>query len=159
MCALLSSSTIAQDNDPVNEGDELYLVGKTFTIEEDGEEITFVFREDGEVFISGSEFDDGVTGSYEQEEEDVIITIGDEKIFAFFDGEEFEIEEPEYYPPGYNITAVGVDAYEARVYTSSEGDTIQYRRAILSSTDCSSLKIITTKLSILLFSSIMARGE
>ena len=127
MCALLSSSTIAQDNDPVNAGDELYLVGKTFTIEEDGEEITFVFREDGEVFISGSDYGDGIIASFEQEEEDVIITIGDEELLASYDGDEFELEEPEYFPEGYNITSVGIDAYEARSFTSSQGDRIQYR--------------------------------
>lgn len=127
ICAHFSSSIFAQDNDQVSEEDELYLVGKTFTIEEDGEEITFVFRENGEVFISGSEFGDGIVATFEQEEEDVIITIGDEELLASYDGDEFELEEPEYYPEGYNITPVGVDAYEAHVFTSSKGDTIRFR--------------------------------
>jgi len=116
-----------QENDQAKVNGELSLVDKTFTIEEDGEEITFVFRENGEVFISGSEFGDGIVATFEQEEEDVIITIGDEKLLASYDGDEFELEEPEYFPEGYDITSVGIDAYEARIFTSSEGDTIRYR--------------------------------
>jgi predicted peptidase len=107
--------------------DDPSVVGKTFTVEEDDEEITFDFRENGVVFISGSEFGDQIEASFTQDEDDVIIKIGDEEILAFFDGEEFEIEEPEYYPEGYAITSVGVDAYEARMYVSSDGDAIQYR--------------------------------
>jgi len=126
-CFFIASVSIAQENDPPEIGDELYLVGKTFTIEEDGEEIKFEFKENGVVFISGSESGDRVEGSYLQDEEDVIIKVGGEKIFAFFDGEEFELEEPEYFPPGYDITSVGIDAYEARVFVGSDGDTIQYR--------------------------------
>jgi len=103
------------------------VVGKTFTVVEDDEEITFDFRENGVVFISSSEDEVSIEASYKQDEEDVIIKVGDEKIFAFFDGEEFELEEPEYFPEGYDITSVDVDAYEARVYTSLEGDTICYR--------------------------------
>jgi predicted peptidase len=117
-----------KDNDLKDESREIPSVaGQTMTVEDDGEEITFAFNENGEVFISGSEFGEGITASFEQEDDDLIITIGDKKIFAFFDGEEFELEEPEYFPPGYNITAVGLDAYQARVFTGSEGDTIRYR--------------------------------
>jgi len=124
---VFAAGSSGQENVLVNENGELSLVGKTITIEEDGEEITFVFRKNGEVFISGSEFGDGITATFEQEEEDVIITIGDEELLASYDGEEFELEEPEYYPEGYDITPVGVDAYEARLFTSSKGDTIRYR--------------------------------
>jgi predicted peptidase len=124
LCLMLTASSVAQEN-AISE--DLSLVGRTFTIEENDEDIKFVFKENGVVFISGSEFGDGVEGSYTQDKEDVLIKIGNEEIFAFFDGKEFEFEEPEYYPPGYNITAVGVDAYEARKYKSSDGDTIQYR--------------------------------
>jgi len=103
------------------------LAGKTITIEDDGEEITFLFRADGKVFISGAEFGDGIEASFKQEGEEVILLIGDEEVIAFYDGEEFELEEEEYYPEGYNITPVGVDAYEARIFTSSQDDTIRYR--------------------------------
>jgi hypothetical protein len=44
--------------------DDPSVVGKTFTVEEDDEEITFDFRENGVVFISGSEFEDGTFGEW-----------------------------------------------------------------------------------------------
>lgn len=126
-CFIFASVSIAQESEPAKISDDLSLIGKTFTIEEDDEEIKFEFKENGVVFISGSLSGDRVEGSYTQDEEDVIIKVGGEKIFALFDGEEFELEEPEYFPPGYDITSVGIDAYEARVYVGSESDTIQYR--------------------------------
>jgi predicted peptidase len=127
LCLLLLSSIIAQESNPAKILDDLSLVGKTFTVEDDDEEVKFDFRENGVVFIYGPENEDGIEGSYFQDEEDVIIIVSGEKIQASFDGEEFEIEEPEYFPPGYDITSVGADAYEARMYVSSDGDTIQYR--------------------------------
>jgi predicted peptidase len=42
-------------------------------------------------------------------------------------GQENELEEEEYYPEGYNISPVGIDAYKARIFTGSQGDTISYR--------------------------------
>ncbi len=42
-------------------------------------------------------------------------------------GQEIEREEVEYYPEGYDISPVDVDAYEARIFTGSQGDTIPYR--------------------------------
>jgi len=107
-------------------GDDLNLVGKTFLYEEDGEEVTFAFREKGEVFISGSEYGNGILARFEQDEEDLVITIGDDKVYASYDGDEFDLEEPEYFPEGYSITAVDADAYTAREFISSFGDRIQY---------------------------------
>ncbi len=103
------------------------LVGKTLTIEDDGEEIILIFKKNNEVFISGSEFNNGVEATYEQEDDEVILQIGDEEILLIYDGERLEFDEEEYYPEGYDISAVGIDAYEARVFISSQGDTIRYR--------------------------------
>ena len=57
----------------------------------------------------------------------MILQVGSEEIVLIYDGETLEFEEEEYYPEGYDISAVGVEAYEARVFTNSQGDTIRYR--------------------------------
>lgn len=103
------------------------LVGNTLTIEDDGEEIILIFKINNEVFISGSEFGNGVEAIYEQEDDEVILQIGDEEILFTYDGERLEFDEEEYYPEGYGISSVGIDAYEARLFISSQGDTIRYR--------------------------------
>lgn len=103
------------------------LVGKTLTIEEGEDEYTLVFREDGETFISGGELGEGVEARYEQEGRNVHIEIGEEELEAIYDGETLEIQEEDYRPEGYNISAVTVDDYEPRTFTSLQGDTIQYR--------------------------------
>ena len=91
------------------------LVGHTLTIEDDGEEFTLIFKKNNEVFISGSEFGNGVEAIYEQEDDEVILQIGDEEILLIYDGERLEFDEEEYYPEGYGISSVGIDAYEARL--------------------------------------------
>ena len=103
------------------------LVGNILTVEDDGEEITLIFKKNNEVFISGSEFGNGVEATYEQEDDEVILQIGDEEILLKYNGERLEFDEEEYYPEGYDISSVGIDAYEARLFISSKGDTIRYR--------------------------------
>lgn len=71
------------------------VVGKTMTIEENGEEITLVFRENGEVFISGSEFGEGHEATYEQEDDEVILQLGSEEIVFIYNGKTLEFDEEE----------------------------------------------------------------
>ena len=103
------------------------LVGNILTIEDDGEEIKLIFKKNNEVFISGSEFGNEVEATYELEDDEVILQIGDEEIVLIYDGEGLEFDEEEYYPEGYDISSVGIDAYEARLFISPQGDTIRYR--------------------------------
>ena len=117
-----------KDHDLKDESRDVHsVVGQTLTLGEEEEKITLLFAEDGKVLLSGAEFGDGIEATFEQEGEEVILLIGDEEVVVFYDGQELELEEEEYYPEGYDISSVGVDAYEARVFTSSQGDTIQYR--------------------------------
>ena len=103
------------------------IVNKTLTIEDEGKEIKFILRDDGKVIISGSEYGEGIEATYEQEGREVILLIGSEEIEAIYDGETLEFEEEEYRPQGNNISSVNVDAYEPRIFTSSQSDAIQYR--------------------------------
>ena len=57
----------------------------------------------------------------------MILQIGDKEIFITYDGERLEFDEEEYYQEVYGISSVGIDAYEARLFISSQGDTIRYR--------------------------------
>ena len=53
--------------------------------------------------------------------------MGIRRFLFTYDGERLEFDEEEYYPEVYGISSVGIDAYEARLFISSQGDTIRYR--------------------------------
>ncbi|MGD8499453.1 MAG: alpha-L-fucosidase C-terminal domain-containing protein, partial [Phycisphaerales bacterium] len=87
-----------------NEEDEsMSLVGKTFIIEDDGAEYTWVFKADGKLRVSGGLAGEGADGEYEQEGEEVFIEVGGFELEARYDGETFEIVEDErpHYPGFY----------------------------------------------------------
>ena len=59
------------------------------------EEITLVFKEDGDVLLSGGEAGEGINGHYEQDGSDVYISVAQENIEATYDGEKLEFKEGE----------------------------------------------------------------
>jgi len=81
----------ADDDDTEPAADVPSLVGKTLRWED--EEITFVFREDGEVHLSGWGAGEGVDAHYEQDGSDVYILLATENIEATYDGEKLEFKE------------------------------------------------------------------
>jgi alpha-L-fucosidase len=84
------------DSEDIDES--MSLVGKTFTIEE----YTWIFKEDGKLRVSGGLAGDGTDGEYEQEGEEVFITVGTFEIEGRYDGEKFEIEtSPRPHYPGF----------------------------------------------------------
>jgi len=75
------------------------IAGKTFTIKDGDEEIKWVFKEDGQLTVSGGEAGDGTDGQYEQEGREVFITVAAFELEGIYDGEQFKIIEDE--APGY----------------------------------------------------------
>jgi len=75
------------------------IAGKTFTIKDGDEEIKWVFKEDGQLTVSGGEAGDGTNGEYEQEGREIFITVAAFELEGIYDGEEFKIIEDE--APGY----------------------------------------------------------
>jgi alpha-L-fucosidase len=86
-----------------NEEEFVPLAGKTFTIERDGAEYTWVFKADGKLRVSGGLAGEGADGEYEQEGQGVFIEVGGFELVATYDGEKFEIAEDErpHYPGFY----------------------------------------------------------
>jgi hypothetical protein len=82
-----------EDEKPVDEA--LSLVGKTFTIDDDGEEYTWVFKEDGKARVSGGEAGGGVNAHYEQDGTDVFISVASLNLEGTYDGKTFKIGEDE----------------------------------------------------------------
>jgi alpha-L-fucosidase len=77
------------------------IVGKTFTIEDDDEEYTLVFKEE-KLTVSGGEAGEGTDGEYVQEGREIYIEVAGFELEAIYDGEEFKIiedEAPKY--PGF----------------------------------------------------------
>jgi polyhydroxybutyrate depolymerase len=69
------------------------IVGKTLTIDLDGEVYTWAFGEDGKARLSGGDAGDGVDAEYKQDGMDVIISLGQDEIAATYDGEKLELKE------------------------------------------------------------------
>jgi len=85
-----------EDNDEDeddNEDEFVPLAGKTFTIERDGAEYTWVFKEDGKLRVSGGLAGEGTDGQYEQEGQEVFIEVGGFELEGTYDGEKFEIKK------------------------------------------------------------------
>jgi len=94
------------DEDEDEDGNEEEFVpraGKTFTIERDGAEYTWVFKADGKLRVSGGLAGEGADGEYEQEGQGGFIEVGGFELVATYDGEKFEIAEDErpHYPGFY----------------------------------------------------------
>jgi len=95
--------------DPPEEGsseedEKIYpIVGKTISYEEDGETMTWEFKEDGEGFVKGGEAENGITFQYEQEGNEVFMRIASYEIDVVYDGEKliFEDDGPQGYPGFY----------------------------------------------------------
>ncbi len=79
------------------------IVGKTISYEEEGDTMTWIFNEENEGLVSGGEAGGGMAFQYEQEGEDVFITIASFEIDVLYDGEKliFEDEGPTGYPGFY----------------------------------------------------------
>jgi alpha-L-fucosidase len=91
-----------EDETPVDKA--LSLVGKTHTIEFEGDEYTLVFGEDGEAVISGGEAGEGMQAHYEQDGTDVFISVAIEEFAMTYDGEKLtpsEGEDAPHYPGFY----------------------------------------------------------
>jgi alpha-L-fucosidase len=71
------------------------IEGKTLNIRFEREKIKLVFKEDGEVLISGGEAGEGMIGHYKQDGADVGISVAQVKIYCTYDGEELEMQEDE----------------------------------------------------------------
>ncbi|MHC4115198.1 MAG: alpha-L-fucosidase [Planctomycetota bacterium] len=85
------------DEDEEDEGEEedfVPLAGKTFTIGE----YTWEFKEDGKLTVSGGLAGEGAEGVYEQEGEEVLITVGTYETEGTYDGENFEVSQEEPAP-------------------------------------------------------------
>jgi hypothetical protein len=85
----------ADDDDTAPAADTPSLVGKTFMIEDDGEEYTWVFQADGKARVSGGEAGDGVDATYEQDGTDVFISVASLNLEGTYDGETFTLKEDE----------------------------------------------------------------
>jgi len=85
-----------EDEEEWDEEDEEFIpiTGKTFITGE----YTWEFKEDGKLRVSGGIAGDGVDGTYEQEGEEIFITVSTYQTTAFYDGEEFEVMEAEGAP-------------------------------------------------------------
>lgn len=100
----------------------LSIAGKTVTTEKGDDEYTWTFDNNGKVRISGGQIVDGIDAEFKQEGEKVFIWNDKMKMECTYDGESF-----------YTLSSAPVipeevlKAYEARVFTSSQGDTIAYR--------------------------------
>jgi len=86
-----------------SEAEFVPLAGKTFTIERDDAEYTWVFKEDGKLRVSGGLAGEGTDGEYEQEGQEVFIVVGGFELEGTYDGENLELEEegPPRYPGFY----------------------------------------------------------
>jgi alpha-L-fucosidase len=101
--AIIGTLRGASEEDEEEEKDEGYeekedvpsIAGKTFTVEDDDEEYTLVFKEDGKLTVSGGEAGEGTDGEYEQEGHEVFIEVAGFEVEAIYDGEEFKIIEDE----------------------------------------------------------------
>jgi alpha-L-fucosidase len=83
------------EDDEDDEGEFVPLAGKTFTIERDDAEYTWVFMDDGKLRVSGGEAGEGTDGGYEQEGQEVFIEVAGMEREGTYDGETFEISEEE----------------------------------------------------------------
>jgi len=88
---------------PAKVDESLSLVGKTFALEYEGEEYTWVFRKDGKARVFGGEAGTGVEAKYEQDGMDVLISVATLKLEGTYDGKTFTVNEPEetHYPGFY----------------------------------------------------------
>ena len=76
------------------EGDDVPSIeGKTLNITFERDTVKLVFKEDGEVLISGGQAGEGMTGHYEQDGADVVISVEQVKIHCIYDGKKLEIQE------------------------------------------------------------------
>jgi hypothetical protein len=85
------------------------LAGKTFTTEG----ITWEFKEDGKLHISGGRAGDGMEGTYEQEGSEVIVSVGEFELEGTFDGDQFEIRGDDEEGPGVPGKNISVEAWIA----------------------------------------------
>jgi len=92
------------------------LAGTTWTIDDDGDEYTFVFYEAGRFRVAGGEAGDGVDGTFRQVGTDVFLRVDDESWTGHFDGETFTVNGssgpryPGFYPEEIKrITLLGDD--------------------------------------------------
>lgn len=92
-----------EDADEEKDQDIPSLAGKTFTTQDGDEEYTWVFGEDGKLFVSGGEAGEGTNGEYEQEGQEVFIEVSGLELEGVYDGETFEIVEDDssHYPGFY----------------------------------------------------------
>jgi alpha-L-fucosidase len=90
--------------DPIGDsdlsGDNPTVLGKTITTTIDDKELyTFVFKEEGKLFVSGGEAGEGQEGNYEQIGERVYLEVLTEKLQALYDGMELDFVDEG--GPGY----------------------------------------------------------
>jgi alpha-L-fucosidase len=71
------------------------IAGKTLTIDFERDKVKLVFKEDGEVRLSGGEAGAGIDGHYEQDGADVVISVAQVMINLAYDGEKLEVQEDE----------------------------------------------------------------
>jgi hypothetical protein len=89
----LRAQGLEADKVDAEDADVPSIEGKTLNIRFERDKIKLVFKEDGEVIISGGEAGEGMTGHYVQDGADVVISVAQEKIYCSYDGEELEIQE------------------------------------------------------------------
>jgi len=76
--------------------ESISLVGKTLTASVGGDEpSTWVFRENGEAFVSGGEAGEGLEAYYEQDGQKVYIEVSEFELEATYDGEKLEFRQAE----------------------------------------------------------------
>jgi len=93
-----------EDEEHEDEDEPIHsLAGKTFTVEMDDAEYTWVFKADGKLRVSGGLAGEGSDGGYEQEGQEVFIEVGGFELAGTYDGETFEIVEDDgpHYPGFY----------------------------------------------------------
>ena len=85
----------ADEDDSEPAADVPSVLGKTFTLDFDGQKIKLVFKEDGDVLVTGGEAGEGIMAHYEQLGASVLISVGTDMIEVTYDGEELKIQEDE----------------------------------------------------------------
>lgn len=92
----LRAQSLEQDDDNVEPDDDVpSLVGKTLTTERNGKVYTWVFHDDGEARVSEGKVGEGMNAEYDQDGNEVYLSVGALELEGWYDGKTLTFEEPE----------------------------------------------------------------